>query len=308
MVFMGTPEFAVPSLKALITAGAPILLVVTQPDRPKGRGRKLAAAPVKELALAHGLPVFQPERIGRLEAVGRIVELRPVCITVVAYGQLLPARLLEYPSLGAVNLHASLLPKYRGPAPIHRALINGEATTGVTTMLMDPGMDTGDILLCKEVAIGPEETAGSLYDRLAGEGALLLLQTLEHLQEGTLKPRAQDHSQSTYAPLLTAADARVNWQEAAVSICRRIRGLDPSPGAFTSWQGWRLKLFGCRALTIPAPARPGTVLAIGAEGLQVATGEGAAVVKALQLEGRRRLSVPDFARGYTLKVGTVLGE
>lgn len=308
LIFVGTPEFALPSLGALIAAGAPILLVITQPDRPKGRGQKLSPPPVKELALAHGLPVFQPGRVKSPEVVSRAETLAPACLVVVAYGQLLPERLLKIPPLGTVNVHASLLPRYRGAAPIPWALIEGETVTGVTTMLLDPGMDTGDMLLSREVPIGPEDTGGSLHDRLAEVGASVLVETLARLADGSLTLRPQDHSQATYAPMIRPEDCRVNWQEEAELVSRRIRALDPWPGAFTLWQGRRLKLFGCRALSSGAAgARPGTVLASRPEGLDVAARGGAVRLQSLQLEGRRRLAAADFFKGYQLTVGTVLG-
>jgi methionyl-tRNA formyltransferase len=227
---------------------------------------------------------------------------------VVAYGQLLSAGLLEIPSLGAVNVHASLLPRYRGPAPIQWAIINGETQTGVTTILMDAGMDTGDVLLTACVDINPEDTAGSLQERLATKGAEVLVQTLERLKRGTLVPRAQDHSRATHAPLLTPKDGEVNWQEEGRRICWRIRGLDPWPGAFTRWGEKRLKLFDCLTMPGGGENRPGTVLAIDALGLHVATGDGVVCIQAVQPEGRRRLPVAEFVRGYTVTVGTVFGE
>ena len=305
---MGTPEFALPSLRALHAAGAPILLAVTQPDRPKGRGRKLVAPPVKVLAEAEGIPVYQPEKVKSVEAIRRIATVRPACIVVVAYGQLLSAEILKVPILGVVNVHASLLPKYRGPAPIHWALIQGESETGVTTMLMDTGMDTGDILLQREIPIDPTDTAGSLHDRLAEEGANLLVETLKLLQKGALRPRAQDDSKASYAPMLAKEDGKVDWQEDAETICCRIRGLDPWPGGFTLWQGKRLKLFGCGTLPLSSEIEPGTVIAASEDGLQVAAGKGAVVIKTLQLEGRRPLPVADFLRGYSLQVETRFGE
>jgi methionyl-tRNA formyltransferase len=309
LIFMGTPGFALPSLKALIAAGAPILLVVTQPDRPKGRGQKLSPPPVKELALAHGLPVFQPGRVKSPEVISRVEEFAPQCLVVVAYGQLLPERLLKVPALGAVNVHASLLPKYRGAAPVPWALIEGETVTGVTTMLLDSGMDTGDMLLSREVPIGPEDTGGSLHVRLAEVGASLVVETLARLADGSLTPRPQDHSRATYAPMIHQEDCRVKWQEDAERVSRRIRALDPWPGAFTLWEGKRLKLYTCRALPSGAVgALPGTVIASGPDGLDIAAGAGAVQIRILQLEGRRRLEAADFLKGYQLTVGTVLGE
>lgn len=308
LIFMGTPGFAVPSLRALLDAGAPILLVVTQPDRPRGRGRRVVSSPVKQLAQEKGLPVYQPEKVRSPEAVERIAAQESACIVVVAYGQLLPTEILEMPPLGAVNVHASLLPKYRGSAPIHWALIRGEMETGVTTMLMDAGMDTGDILLQRKAVIQPEETAGSLHERLAEAGARVLVETLDLLKRGALEARAQDNSQATYAPMLAKEDGRVDWRQDAKRICCHIRGLDPWPGGFTYWQGKRLKIFGCRALPVSSTAEPGTVIAAADNGLQVAAGKGAVLIETLQLEGGRPLAVTDFLRGHQLQVEDKLGE
>ena len=308
LVFMGTPEFAVASLRGLLAAKAPISLVVTQPDRPKGRGKKIVAPPVKLLAEAEGIPVYQPQKVKSGEAIERIAALAPPCIVVVAYGQLLSAEILALPPLGAVNVHASLLPKYRGPAPIHWALIHGEEKTGITTMLMDVGMDTGDILMQSEVPIEPKDTAGTLHDRLAEEGAKLLVETLHLLKKGAVIPRAQDDSQASVAPMLVKEDGEIDWNDEAKKICCRIRGLDPWPGGFTLWQGKRLKLFGCQPLAKATRAKPGTVIAANEGGLQIASGKGAVLIKTLQLEGRRSLPVADFLRGYSLHVETRFGE
>ena len=308
LVFMGTPEFAVASLRGLLAVKAPILLVVTQPDRPKGRGKRIVAPPVKLLAEAEGIPVYQPQKVKSGEAIERIAALAPSCIVVVAYGQLLPAEILALSQLGAVNVHASLLPKYRGPAPIHWALIRGEEKTGITTMLMDVGMDTGDILMQSEVPIEPKDTAGTLHDRLAEEGAKLLVETLHLLKKGAVIPRAQDDSQASVAPMLVKEDGEIDWNEEAKKICCRIRGLDPWPGGFTLWQGKRLKLFGCQPLAKATRAKPGTVIAVNEGGLQIASGKGAVLIKTLQLEGRRSLPVADFLRGYSLHVETRFGE
>jgi len=305
---MGTPEFAVPSLEALYAAGAPILLVVTQPDRPRGRGRKVVAPPVKVLAESKGNPLYQPRQVKSAEAVEHIAAVEPECIVVAAYGQLLSAEILEIPTLGAVNVHASLLPQYRGAAPINWALIQGEKETGITTMLMDTGMDTGDILLQRAVSIQPEDTAGSLHDRLAREGAGLLVETLKLLKAGAIEPRAQDDSQATYAPMLSKEDGEVDWHQDSEMICCRIRGLDPWPGGFTWWHGRRLKLFGCKSLPFPIKAKPGTVIAVTENGLEVAAGKGAVLISSLQLEGRRPLPVGDFLRGHSLEMETRFGE
>ncbi|MBW1980691.1 MAG: methionyl-tRNA formyltransferase [Deltaproteobacteria bacterium] len=308
VVFLGTPEFAVPSLETLLQGGVRVLLVITQPDRPRGRGRKLQVPPIKEVAARHDLPVFQPASIKVPDAQQRVRAAAADCLVVVAYGQILPAALLRAAPLGAVNLHASLLPRYRGPAPIQWALLQGDRVTGVTTMLLDEGMDTGDLLLSREVKIEPEDNAGTLHDRLAGVGAALLLETLEGLGAGTLQARAQDHARATYAPMLTKEDARINWQEEAEKISRKIRALDPRPGAFTYWNERRLKLFDSTPVKEMGRQAPGTVLAVDRRGLLVAAGKGAVRLKSLQLEGRRRMPIQEFISGYALREGTVLGD
>jgi methionyl-tRNA formyltransferase len=268
----------------------------------------MAVPPVKVLAESKGIPLYQPPRVKSTEAVDRIASVEPDCIVVAAYGQLLSAEILEVPTLGAVNVHASLLPKYRGPAPINWALIQGEEETGITTMLMDTGMDTGDILLQRTVPIQPEDTAGSLHDRLALEGADVLVETLKLFKAGALKPLEQDDSQATYAPMLAKEDGEVDWHQNAERICCRIRGLDPWPGGFTWWQGRRLKLFGCKSLPSSTKAKPGTVIAANEDGLQVAAGKGTVLVNSLQLAGRRPLPVADFLRGHSIEVETRFGE
>jgi methionyl-tRNA formyltransferase len=306
-VFMGTPEFALPTLAGLLDAGVDLIGVYTQPDRPKGRGKKLAASPVKELALARGLPVFQPERLRRAEAVATLRDLAPDLIVVVAYGQILPAAVLEIPRYGCINVHASLLPKYRGAAPINQALVNGERETGVTTMLMDVGLDTGDMLVKRCLAIGPDETAGEVHDRLARLGREAMEETLRLLCAGELVAVAQDDALSSYAPMLKKEDGLIDWQRPARQIHNQVRGLDPWPGAYTFLADQVLKIAHTR-VDEQASGTPGEILAATAEGVRVACGSGALIIGMLQLPGKRRLAAREFLSGCPLSPGLSLNR
>ncbi|MEW6727369.1 methionyl-tRNA formyltransferase [Desulforudis sp. 1088] len=310
VVFMGTPEFAVVSLRTLVEAGVEVVQVVTQPDRPKGRGKKLHPPPVKEYAVAKGLPVLQPQSIKDPAFRELLAELRPHVIAVVAYGKILPKEILDTPPLGCINVHASLLPSYRGAAPIHWAVINGETETGVTTIFMDEGMDTGDMILQARIKIEPEDTAGSVHDRLAVLGGELLLKTLRCLAEGTAFRVPQDHSRATYAPLLTREDEVVDWRKTARRIVNHIRGMNPWPGARTTYRGQVLKLW--RAEVADGgerAAEPGTILtADPSRGIIVQAGEGRVRLCELQPAGRKPMDADAFLRGYRLDVETNLGE
>lgn len=301
IVFMGTPDFAVPSLKALAHAGYTVAAVVTRPDRPKGRGGKVSPPPVKECALSLGLPVHQPERLKDPSFLGCMSELSPDAVVVVAYGKILPKEILSLPGLGCINVHASLLPGYRGSAPIHRAVINGESETGVTTMYMEEGLDTGDIIQQKRVAIGGDDTAGVVHDRLSVLGASLLTETLALIAKGGAPRVPQDGSLATYAPPLTAEDEIIRWNATARSIKDRVRGLNPWPGART-YLGERLvKVWQVRVADGYKPAgRPGTVLAFLEEGIRVQAGEGQIIITELQAEGSKRMSAAEFLRGAKL--------
>jgi len=304
---MGTPEFALATLEGLIAAGLNLVGVYTQPDRPSGRGKQLTAPPVKQLAVAHGIPVFQPLKLRRPEVVAQLQELAPDLIVVVAYGQILPKSVLDIPRYGCINVHASLLPKYRGAAPINQAIIDGETVTGVTTMYMDVGLDTGDMLVKRTTPIGPFETAGELHDRLALLGREAMEETLARLCAGTLAGEKQDDALSCYAPMLKKEQGVIDWSRPAAEIHNRIRGLDPWPGAHTLLAGEMLKL----ARTCPEAGAhgesPGTVLSAGRDGVRVACGEGCLSVGELQLPGRKRLPAADFLRGCPLPPGTRLG-
>lgn len=306
IIFMGTPAFAVPSLEALAAAGHRVLAAVTQPDRPVGRGRQLTPPPVKHSAQRLGIPVLQPEKI-RTEAFAReMAALAPDVLVVVAFGRILPAALLNLPRLGAVNIHGSLLPRYRGPAPIQWALINGDAVTGVTAMLMDEGLDTGPTLCAREVAIRPEDTSATLHDRLSMAGAELLITALEGLASGTLTPLVQDDRQATYAPLLAKKDGRIAWQKPARELACFIRGMTPWPGAYTFHGDRRLKIFRAQPLAAATDETPGRVLPGFEDELRVATGDGVLSILEIQGESGKRLAIRDFLRGHHLPPGTLL--
>ncbi|MDH3808787.1 MAG: methionyl-tRNA formyltransferase [Desulfuromonadales bacterium] len=303
-VFMGTPDFALQTLQGLIDAGCKMVGVYTQPDRPKGRGKQLAVPPVKELAQKYDIPVYQPLKLRQSEAVAELEALAPDLIVVVAYGQILPKRVLEIPAHGCINVHASLLPKYRGAAPINKAIIDGETETGITTMYMDVGLDTGDMLVKKALSIGPEETAGELHDRLASLGRETMEETLRQLCAGTLQREVQDDEQSTYASLMKKEDGRIDWSRSAQEIHNHVRGLDPWPGAYTTINGELLKL----AETRPEAAEglPGNVIAADKNGVCVACGSGSLRIQQLQLAGRKRLAAADFLRGCPLEAGAMM--
>jgi methionyl-tRNA formyltransferase len=304
VVFMGTPEFAVPSLAALAAAGHDIGAVYTQPDRPAGRGGKLTPPPVKIEAERLGLPVEQPERVKRLESFERLQTLAPELIAVVGYGQIIPQRILDLPPHGCINVHSSLLPKYRGAAPINWAVVHGEAVTGVTTMRLVFKLDAGDILLQRETAIGDEETAADLTRRLAPIGAELLVETLAGLAAGTLSARPQDEAAVTFAPIMKREDGAIDWTLSARDIFNRVRGFDPWPGAYTSFRGKRLHL--CRARPADkAAAAPGEIR-IADGRLLIGCGDGAVEALEVQLEGKKRMPAPDFMHGYQPKTGETL--
>lgn len=303
IVFMGTPDFAVPSLQALIDAGHDVCAVYTQPDKPQGRKQILTAPPVKTLALAHDIPVFQPNTLKNEDEQARLRELAPEVIIVVAYGKLLPKAVLDIPPHGCINVHGSLLPRWRGAAPIQWAVIAGDEMAGVTTMQMAEGLDTGDMLLTYETKVGEKETAGELFDRLAQSGAELLTQTLVKLDEIT--PRPQDDAQSCYAHMLDKQMAVIDWSKSAHEIDCLIRGLNPWPIALTTLSGERLKVFAAEKAA--GNGEPGTVLeADPKKGLTVACGEGALKLIEIQLVGGKRMKATDFLRGHVIEVGTKL--
>jgi methionyl-tRNA formyltransferase len=310
IVFCGTPAFAVPSLRHLIAQpDFRVEAVVTQPDRPRGRGQEMAASPVKEAALAAGVPVFQPDKIKSEEALDYFKRLAPDAVVIIAYGQIISQRLIDIPRLGWINLHASLLPKYRGAAPINWAIVNGEARTGLTTMQIDAGLDTGPMLLKYETEIGADETAPELTARLAENGAPLIAETLRGLENGTISATPQDGSQATLAPPLKKEDGRIDWWLSARKIYNRVRGMQPWPGAFTSFRGKSCQIWGKPIKPVAAGGMPGIMLPTKEDGLLVICG-GASVLRVeyVQLEGRKRITDAEFMNGARLAPGERFGS
>ncbi len=310
IIFMGTPEFAVPSLEALLNHDFDVVGVVTQPDRPKGRGQTVMASPIKQLAQAQGLPILQPEKMKSPELLQALAAWRPDVIAVTAFGRILPKSILELPPAGCVNVHGSLLPRYRGAAPIQWALINGDRETGITTMLMNEGMDTGPILLQQAVSIEPDDTAAELGSRLARVGGQLLVETLKGLANKTITPREQDHDKATYAPLLTKEAGLIDWSQAARAIADRIRGLSPWPGCYTFLHGQRLAIWKASADTErpeeTAPGHtPGMIVGVTNKELRILTGEGVLRVIDVQPANKKRMTVEQFLQGRSLSIGQV---
>ncbi len=306
IVFMGTPQFAVPSLRALYEAGFKVRLVVTQPDRPSGRGRKSTPPPVKLAALELGCAVDQTPRVREAAFIERLQAIAPDFLVVVAFGQILTQRLLDIPARGPVNVHASLLPKYRGPAPMQWAILKGEKETGITTMRMDRGVDSGDILLSARTPILPEETSATLHDRLARLGAELLIETLYGMLRGEIIPRAQDHARATHAPMLKKSDGRIDWGQPAEAIDRLVRAMIPWPGTYCFWESQRLKIYKTSVVSTHHQSRPGTVLPGFADELRVAAGQGQISIIELQGASGKRLPVKEFLHGHPIAPGTLL--
>ncbi|WP_018953629.1 methionyl-tRNA formyltransferase [Thioalkalivibrio sulfidiphilus] len=306
IVYAGTPEFAVPALQALIDSPHQVVAVYTQPDRPAGRGRKLTPSPVKRLALEHGIPVEQPERLKSPEVQARLRAYAPDVMVVAAYGLILPRAVLEIPTHGCLNIHASLLPRWRGAAPIQRAILAGDAETGVTLMQMAPGLDTGDMLLKAVTPIGPADTAQDLHDRLAEQGAQLLLVCLEDLQAGRLRPEPQDEALATYAEKLSKAEAELDWFLSAAVLDRQVRAFNPWPVAYTHLDGETLRIWAAEPVASAVTATPGSVVAEGPQGIDVATGEGLLRLNRIQFPGGRPLTAAQVVAGRSL-LGKRLG-
>lgn len=315
VIFMGTPDFSVQTLEMLIQAGREVVLVVTQPDKPKNRGKMMQHSPVKEAALAHGIEVYQPKRVREPECVEYLRKQEADIIVVVAFGQILSKEILEMPAFGCINVHASLLPKYRGAAPIQWAVIHGEKVTGVTTMRMDEGIDTGDMILRKEVVLREDETGGSLFERLAKEGADLCVKTLEMIEQGTAVYTPQNHEEATYTTMMKKKLGEIVWTKSAQELERLIRGLDPWPSAYTYLDGKTLKIWRAAvkehiAVTEHCDARerqPGTIVGVTKSAIEVQTGQGILSLEELQLEGKRRMTADAFLRGFSLEIGKKLG-
>jgi methionyl-tRNA formyltransferase len=315
ILFMGTPQFAVPSLAALLEQGYEVVAVVTQPDRPKGRKRELTPSPVKVYALEQGLPVLQPEKLRATDGIAAVAEIAPDLIVTAAYGQILPKSILAMPRLGCINVHGSLLPAYRGGAPIQRSIINGESVTGVTLMYMAEGLDTGDMIAKIEVPITDEDTAGTMFEKLSLAGSKLLMEWLSRIIEGTVTRTPQSDEEATYAPNLSREDEKLDWQASSRELFNRVRGLNPMAGGFTLLDGEVFKVWGC---AIPQTSdrdlsgkwtelAPGTVLDTGAFGIRVRTGDGSVVLTEVQPAGKKALAAAEFARGARLAPGKVLG-
>ena len=305
IIFMGTPDFAAASLEALIASRHEIQAVVTQPDKPKGRKGELTPSPVKVIAKREGIKVYQPLKVRDEEFVKTLRAYNPDVMVVVAFGQIIPLSILKMPKFGCVNIHGSLLPKYRGAAPIQWAVLDGEKETGITTILMDEGIDTGDILLKKTIKIDADETSGSLFDKLMALGAETILETLDELEKGNLTPTKQGESPTAYAKMLTKAMGLIDFTRSAKELDCFVRGMDPWPSAYTLLAGKTLKLWKVRA--VDGSGKAGSVIEIGKESFTIACGEGAIEVLEVQLEGKKRMSAGDFLKGSTLNIGQELG-
>ena len=308
VIFMGTPDFSVGTLEALIEAGHEVCLAVTQPDKPKGRGKEMQYTPVKEAALKHGIEVYQPRRIREAECVEKLRQYNADIMVVVAFGQIIPKEILEMVPYGCVNVHASLLPKYRGAAPIQWSIIDGEVVTGVTTMQMDEGLDTGDMLLKTEVPITEEETGESLHDKLAKAGAALCVETLAKLQEGSIIPEKQGESPTAYAKMLDKKLGNIDWTKSAVEIERLVRGLNSWPSAYTYWNKKVVKIWKASVTDENSNEQAGTVVKVEKDGFYVQTGNGLLKVLELQIPGKKRMDAGAFLRGYTIEPGEVFHQ
>ena len=308
VIFMGTPDCSVGTLEALIEAGHEVALVVTQPDKPKGRGGKMQYTPVKEVAVAHNIPVYQPKRIREPECIEELRKYNADIMVVIAFGQILPKEILEMTPYGCVNVHASLLPSYRGAAPIQWAVINGEKVSGVTTMQMNEGLDTGDMLLKVEIPLDEKETGGSLHDKLAEAGARLCVETLDALKAGTVTPEKQGDSPTAYAKMLDKHMGKIDWKMSAKEIERLIRGLNPWPSAYTRWNenDKGMKIWEAEVAEGQTDKAAGTVVEVAKDGFFVQTGDGLLKITALQIPGKKRMDAAAFLRGYQMETGTVL--
>lgn len=308
IVFMGTPDYAAGALDALVKAGHEIVLVVTQPDKPKGRSGQFTPPPVKEYALKKNLPVFQPERIKRPEAVEELKRYPAELFVVAAFGQILSQEILDMPKYGCLNIHASLLPKYRGASPIQHVIIDGEEKTGITIMQMDAGIDTGDMLYKKEIPIGDEDTFETLHDRLTALGGETITEALELLEQGKLTGEPQDDGRSCYAPLITKAMGKLDFTKDAAALDRQIRGMTPWPSAYTFYNGKQLKIWKARPEKRQISAKPGEIVEVTKDCIRAAAGDGVLCIWELQLEGKKRMSAHDFLLGVKMKAGDLLGE
>ena len=306
IIFMGTPDFSVGTLEALIEAGHEVVLAVTQPDKPKGRGKEMQFTPVKECAIKHNIPVFQPRKVRELECVETLRSYQADIMVVIAFGQIMPKEILEMTPYGCVNIHASLLPKYRGAAPLQWSIIDGETITGVTTMQMDVGLDTGDMLLKTEVPIDRKETYGSIHDKLASAGAKLCVETLIGLENKTIVSEAQGDTPTPYAKMIHKQMGDIDWSQDAVVIERLIRGLNPWPSAYTNWKDKILKIWDAEVLEEDTQQPVGSIVAVDKASFSVQTGNGVLQIAELQMQGKKRMDAGAFLRGYQMQVGDLL--
>lgn len=306
VIFMGTPDFAVGTLEEIIKAGHEVVLVVTQPDKPKGRGNAMQFPPVKECAVAHDIPVFQPKKIREEENVAYLREFDPDIIVVAAFGQILPKSILDMPKFGCINVHASLLPKYRGAAPIQWAVINGDEVTGVTIMRMDVGLDTGDMIAKKEIVIAEDETGGSLFDKLAEIGAYLCVETMANIEAGNVAYIPQNHAEATHVSMISKELGLIDWSKSATELEHLIRGLNPWPSAFTKLDGKTFKIWKAKVKSENTPHPAGTIVSVTKNSMEVQTGDGVLSLLEVQLEGKKRMQIDAFLRGYSVNQGNCL--
>lgn len=308
IVFMGTPEFAVPCLQKIIDEGHEVIGVVTQPDKPKGRGKKLAMPPVKELALKYDIPVYQPLKAREESFVDTLKEMNPELIVVVAFGQILPKSILDIPKYGCVNVHASLLPRYRGAAPLNWVIINGEEKTGVTTMYMDEGLDTGDMILKSEIALDDEITAGELHDKMMVDGAKLLKETIDLIKKGEAPREKQSNEDTCYSPIMNKSLGNIDWNKSAIEIHNLVRGINPWPSAYTTYEGQTMKVWKTKVINKNSDKQPGTIISVDKEGINVSTSEGIVQIKEIQISGKKRMEVPEYIKGNNINTDIILGS
>lgn len=307
IVFMGTPEFAVPCLQKIIDEGHEVLAVVTQPDKPKGRGKKLAMPPVKELALKYNIDVYQPIKAREESFVEKLKEINPELIVVVAFGQILPKSILDIPKFGCVNVHASLLPKYRGAAPLNWVIINGEEKTGVTTMYMDVGLDTGDMILKSEIPLDDEITAGELHDKMMVQGAEVLKDTIDLISKGEAPREKQNDEETCYSPIMDKSLGNIDWSKSATDIHNLIRGVNPWPSAYTTYDKQTMKIWKTKVLDKLSEKTPGTILSVDKNGIEVSTGDKVLQISEIQMSGKKRMIVSEYIKGNDISTGIVLG-
>lgn len=308
IVFMGTPEFAVPCLQKIIDEGHEVVAVVTQPDKPKGRGKKLAMPPVKELALKYDIPVYQPLKAREESFVDTLKEMNPELIVVVAFGQILPKSILDIPKYGCVNVHASLLPRYRGAAPLNWVIINGEEKTGVTTMYMDEGLDTGDMILKSEIPLDDEITAGELHDKMRIDGAKVLKETIDLIEKGEAPREKQSNENTCYSPIMNKSLGNIDWNKSAIDIHNLVRGINPWPSAYTTYEGQTMKIWKTKVIDKNSDKDPGTIISVDKEGINVSTSEGIVQIKEIQMAGKKRMEVPEYIKGNNINTDIILGS